>query len=202
MTSRLLNIGHKGVSLTCEEDLLATWEEIEEISENENNCFALYDDGSQPWKIATMSTVSNYAASLCPPLDKPGAPTLLLGGKTMHRISGDDMNPTVDTRNKLASVRISSSSRVLDTCMGLGYTAIGAARLIHGKGDGNGPKAAGYVHTFEVDTASLEMSAYNPHSQALFDQSLPLTIAHGDVTKMLLTTPSESYDVIIHDPPA
>ncbi|RYY75835.1 hypothetical protein EON63_19160, partial [archaeon] len=83
MTKRPLVLTPSGVALSCEQDLLTTWDEVEEISESTNNCFALYDDGSQPWKVATMSTVSNYAASLCPPLDKPGAPTLLLGGKTV-----------------------------------------------------------------------------------------------------------------------
>jgi len=65
------------------------------------------------------------------------APTLLLGGFTMHRISGENVNPYVDTEAKLASINPSyfhGDSKVLDTCMGLGYTCIGAARRIAAAG--------------------------------------------------------------------
>ena len=60
--------------------LLATWEEISEIAEKEKqSCFALYDDGSQPWKISTLSKKTGNPASLCAPLERTGAPTLVLG---------------------------------------------------------------------------------------------------------------------------
>ena len=38
----------------------------------------------------------------------------------MHRIAGDDMNPTVDTAAKLSCFRFFPGANVLDTCMGLG----------------------------------------------------------------------------------
>ena len=38
----------------------------------------------------------------------------------MHRIAGDDMNPTVDTAAKLSCFRFFAGASVLDTCMGLG----------------------------------------------------------------------------------
>ena len=50
----------------------------------------------------------------------------------MHRIVGDSMNPYVDTINKLESIPIFRGARVLDTCCGLGYTAITAAKRVSG----------------------------------------------------------------------
>ena len=46
------------------------------------------------------------------------------------------MNPLIDTEAKLASIKplyFHSGANILDTCMGLGYTCIGAARKL-GKG--------------------------------------------------------------------
>ena len=53
-----------------------------------------------------------------------GAPTLLIAGFPMHRIKNID--PHRDTLNKIKAAR--PSGQVLDTSMGLGYTAIQAAR--------------------------------------------------------------------------
>jgi len=42
------------------------------------------------------------------------------GGFTMHRIAGDNVNPMMDTMNKIAAINITPHSKILDTCMGLG----------------------------------------------------------------------------------
>lgn len=189
----------EGIALSEDTDkLLITWEELSDIADKKVGCHALYDDGSEPWQIKTFSDTTNIAASLCPPLDSPGAPTLLLGGFTMHRISGDNVNPMVDTANKMSAVRINPSHKILDTCMGLGYTAIAAATQVKSS-------SGGQVLTCEVDTASLEMASYNPWSKPLFDDSLPLSVIHSDVTSILSTdkyVANGELDIIIHDPPA
>ena len=81
---------------------------------------------------------------------------MVLGGFTMHRIAGDGMNPTVDTAAKISAVSsaLFPGASVLDTCCGLGYTAIGAAEKVGGNGR---------VVSIELDEASLEVSA--PHSE-------------------------------------
>lgn len=48
--------------------LLATWDELEHILNKKNGCYALFDDGSKPWHISTISKTTNIPASLCPPL--------------------------------------------------------------------------------------------------------------------------------------
>jgi predicted methyltransferase len=116
-----------------------------------------------------------------------------MGGFTMHRLSGDDMNPFEDTANKIRAVNIRRGDRVLDTCMGLGYTAIGAAQKTGQEG---------HVTTIEYDDASVEMCAYNPWSQALFDGSMPIEMLRGDSCELLHKFPSNYFNHIIHDPPA
>lgn len=85
---------------------------------------------------------------------------------------------------QLAAVPLFPGAVVLDTCMGLGYTAQGAAKRVLGsasstsssssagsgsssRGDTSNPSGAtvGRVVTIEYDEASIEMSAHNPWSQ-------------------------------------
>jgi predicted methyltransferase len=183
----------EGVRLAASRALLATWDELKKISKKESRCYALYDDGSAPWHVTTMSATTNIPASLCPPLHEQGSPTIILGGFTMHRLSGDDMNPLEDTANKVRAVNIRRGDRVLDTCMGLGYTAIGAAQKTGQEG---------HVTTIEYDDASVEMCAHNPWSQALFDGSLPIEMLRGDSCELIQKFPSNYFNHIIHDPPA
>ena len=60
-------------------ELLVTWDELESIYNKKNGCYAIYDDGSKPWHITTISKSSSIPASLCPPLAESGAPTMVLG---------------------------------------------------------------------------------------------------------------------------
>lgn len=169
-TKTVVHLTEEGVAID-RNNLVMTWDEVKSIAKK-TTCFALYDDGSKPWQISTISPNTGIPASLTPPLDGPGAPTLLLGGFTMHRIAGENVNPTLDTEAKMASVRINRGNRVLDTCMGLGYTAIQAAELVGQDGS---------VVTIEYDQASLEVASYNPWSQGLFDGTLNIEIREGTV---------------------
>lgn len=115
---------------------------------------------------------------------------MVLGGFTMHRISGEGMNPTVDTEAKLSCLTTFRGAKVLDTCCGLGYTATAVAKRVDNhitdtkkafktkSSIGNKKQSTefGHVTTIEYDEASLEMCAHNPHSQGLFDGSLPITV--------------------------
>lgn len=61
--------------------LLASWDEIDFIAKKEQGCFALYNDGSKPWHVSALSQTTGIPASLCPPLEESGAPTMILGGE-------------------------------------------------------------------------------------------------------------------------
>ena len=60
-------------------NLLATWDELEVIQKKKSGCYSLYDDGSKPFHITTLSETTGIPASLYPPLQDTGAPTIILG---------------------------------------------------------------------------------------------------------------------------
>jgi hypothetical protein len=53
-------------------NLVITWDELEFIVKKNKGCYALYDDGSKPWLISTMSIKTGFPLSLCPPLESSG----------------------------------------------------------------------------------------------------------------------------------
>ena len=177
-----------------EGNLLASIDEITEIARKKQGVHALFNDGSAPWKISTLSDNTDKPASLAPPLDETGKPTMVLGGFTMHRIVGDQVNPTTDTEAKLSAVKLFKGAKVLDTCCGLGYTAILAARRVG---------ESGRVITIELDEASIEMCASNPWSKPLFDGSLShLEVIQGNSCELVHCFEQGAFDAIVHDPPA
>ncbi len=75
---------------------------------------------------------------------------------------------------------------VLDTCMGLGYTAIAAA------------KYAQKVITCEISSAVLQLAKWNPFSSDLFTGNIE--IKQGDISS-LINGFDKIFDIVIHDPP-
>ena len=115
-----------------------------------------------------------------------GAPTLEIDGIRMHRTKGT--TPDMDTQDKLKLLGLNSGF-VLDTCMGLGYTAIEAHR-----------RGAARVVTVEYDPNVLLISLINPWSSTLFSSDSIHKII-GDSFNVVDAFPSRMFDYIIHDPP-
>lgn len=160
------------------------WAALEEVAASETACFAVDDDGGVIARIGQFSAALSRHYSLFP---TTSAPTLLIGGFSMHRIKGTD--PLRDT---LAKVRAAAPlrGRVLDTSTGLGYTAIEAAKS---------PQVEEVV-TIEIDPTTLAIARQNPWSRALFaDPKIRQLI--GDAYDLLPGLPDESFTRIIHDPP-
>ena len=171
-------LGPEGLFLPNGEHL--DWGAIDEITGSENGCFAI--QGGQPKKIQVFSATTNRLCSLMP---TAGAPTMLVGGFTMHRIK--DCDPYQDALAKVQAIA-PIRGQVLDTATGLGYTAIEAART------------AVQVHTIELDPGAQEIARQNPWSQALFNH--PAITQHlGDSDELVETFPEGMFDRIIHDPP-
>eukprot|EP01041_Mallomonas_annulata_P002928 gene2928-5753_t len=197
-------------------NVMTTWSELGEIMDKaekgQPGCYSLYDDGCKPWRISVVSPTTGIPAYLCPQLEKSGAPTMVLGGFTMHRIAGENMDPMVDTLDKINSLNPMEGHSVLDTCMGLGYTAIESAHRVSGRDrhrdrggslyGSSSSSSGGKVITIEYDDASVDMCKSNPWSQGLFDGSLPIEILRGDACDIIQTLPDASFDGIVHDPPA
>ncbi len=131
-------------------------------------------------------TIRNEGIYKLKPIGKDMAPTLEINGIHMHRIVGT--TPWLDSLNKVKRARIRRNSRVLDTCMGLGYTAIHS--LFRG---------ASQVITVEIDPNVIEIAKHNPWSKYLeFDRVI---IINNDVTKVIDYFDENYFDRIIHDPP-
>ncbi|MFP4056111.1 MAG: hypothetical protein ACLF0G_04510 [Candidatus Brocadiia bacterium] len=114
------------------------------------------------------------------------APTLEMSGVKMHRTEG--CCPYTQAELIVRSV-VTTGDRFLDTCGGLGYTAIWAARL-----------GAERVVSVEYDLDVLELARLNPWSEEYFFDSR-IDVIPEDVTDYLASQPSGSFDSAVHDPP-
>jgi len=110
-------------------------------------------------------------------------PTLEINGIHMHRIK--DVDPMSDTIAKVRTLGKISGMKVLDTCTGLGYTAI----LAYRKG--------ATVMTIEKDPNVLSLAEVNPWSHDLEK----IIIVLADSSKIVKKLPSSYFDAVIHDPP-
>ena len=117
---------------------------------------------------------------------EPGPPTLLVNGIVMHRVRGG-WDPLRDARVKISLLRPRPGDTVLDTCMGLGYTAIAAARR------------GAQVITVEISRPVLALAEYNPYSKGLLSRNIH--ILNADVRVVAERLPSSFFDRVMHDPP-
>lgn len=161
-------------------DITLPVEVVEEIARDRNACFPV--EKGKAKKIQMFSEHANLFYSLLP---TDSAPTLMISGVPMHRVH--HANPYLDTQSKLKALgRI--SGHVLDTCTGLGHTAIRAAM-----------KAASVV-TVELDPVVLELARLNPWSRQLFDNP-KIHKNIGDIVEEIEDIGNDVFSSIIHDPP-
>lgn len=114
-------------------------------------------------------------------------PTLEISGIHMHRIKHID--PKTDTKLKLRALG-KIYGIVLDTCTGLGYTAILAAKKIDVK----------KVISIEKDENVIEIAKQNPFSKELFENP-KIELIVGDVFFEIKKFDDNYFNFIIHDPP-
>lgn len=171
-----------------------TWDELKKMSKKgRSGAFEVYNDGeSEPQRISAVSDETGLVSSLIP-VCRSGAPTLVLSGFTMHRVS-KGVDPYADTRAKLQAFSGALRGRVLDICTGLGYTALHAAR----------EESVSNVVTVERDAMVYDMIQRNPWSRELVAQAQQgrVTPVKGDAEQVVSGFNDETFDVVIHDPPA
>lgn len=114
-----------------------------------------------------------------------GAPTLEIDGIHMHRVSR--ITPDQDARMKVRALGSMKCSRVLDTCTGLGYTAIESLEA-----------GACGVLTIERDPDVLHVARFNPWSRGLSDPRIQVVL--GDCAELIKKKRS-FFDFVVHDPP-
>lgn len=114
-------------------------------------------------------------------------PILEIDGVRMHLVC--NFNTPLDYSKEVVDrLRIKRCDAVLDTCMGLGYTAIAAAMK------------SGSVVTCELNNAVVALAKWNPWSNGLFSSG-NIKMIYGDVAHKIKGFREKSFDVIIHDPP-
>lgn len=119
-----------------------------------------------------------------------GVPVLEIDGLRMHLVK-DFKTPLDYSKQVVKALRIPSSRKaeVLDTCMGLGYTAIEAG------------KKAKLVVTCEVSEAVITLAQWNPFSDALFQEGGNILVMKGSIADLIKDFEDGMFSFVIHDPP-
>jgi len=114
-------------------------------------------------------------------------PTVEISGMRMHMVKHEsDLDKF--SKRVINHLLISGSDLVLDTCMGLGYSAMKSS------------EKAKRVITCERSTAVYELAKENPYSTKLFDNK-KIEIVIEPIQDYLKRT-DEKFNVIVHDPPS
>ena len=176
-TNRTFEIIYDGDSFIFPDGTRVEKAVIERIAKDDSSVYFLKGGGVYKAAIA-----GEHFYKLVPTIP----PTIEINGIRMHRTK--EVNPLQDTRNKVNAVKPREGETVLDTCMGLGYTAIEAS------------KRGAYVITVEKDPNVIELARINPWSRELFTGGR-VQVIQGDSFEVVKRFKPESFDAIIHDPP-
>jgi predicted methyltransferase len=134
--------------------------------------------------VELFSTETNLYYKLKPTSNWP---TLTLSAVPMHRFK--HMGPKEDTESKIKEIK-PVKGIVLDTCCGLGYTAIMESQ----------EKDCERVDCFERDKNVLAIAKYNPYSNELFT-SKKINLKLESIFEAIKKIHNNYYDAVIHDPP-
>lgn len=150
------------------------------VARREQAVFAVSPDGVD--KVIRYSEQTRLTYKLRPTSDWPA---LEISGILMHRIMAT--TPESDARAKVALLAPVHGA-VLETCTGLGYTAILSAA------------SARSVTAIEKDPNVLALAKLNPHSQELFENP-KITLISADAARAVGDFAPASFDIVNHDPP-
>ena len=175
LTTEEVRLGKAGVLLRGQR---VKWDWLDRASRRERDVSV-----AKRGRLRSVSLKGEHFYKLVP--CPGGAPTLEIDGIHMHRVSR--ITPDQDARMKIGALGFMKCSRVLDTCTGLGYTAIesveaGACRVV----------------TVERDPNVLYVARFNPWSRGLSDPRIQ--VVAGDCAEVIKKRRS-FFDFIVHDPP-
>ena len=175
-----VDFGQREVSVIRQGNKAILEDEISlDLEEDLKDKFCYLVDAEGVRKITFFSDHTNKFYKLVP---TPDWPTISISSVPMHRL----MSPKKDTQNKINFLK--PRGYVLDTCMGLGYTAILAA--------GEAKK----VITFEKDENVYTLAQLNPLSRRLFSAE-NIEIKRANIALEIKELENDCFDCIIHDPP-
>jgi len=163
--------------LILDNDAFIDMKKLESISSFENKIFIFQNNELIPIEIR-----SDAYYKLVP---TDSAPTLEINGIKMHR--SKDIDPLTDARLKAQRV-VRAKDQVLDTCGGLGYSALFALKA-----------GAKKVISTEKSLAVINIRNLNPWLKISSDKRLELI--HTDITKEIDGFENGMFNAVIHDPP-
>ncbi|WP_457743098.1 class I SAM-dependent methyltransferase [Thermococcus sp.] len=175
-TNRTWEIAREGDEFIFPDGTRVSKALIERIARDENSVYFIKNG------VYKAAIAGEHFYKLVPTIP----PTIEINGIRMHRTKGT--NPLHDTKSKVNAVKPKEGETILDTCMGLGYTAIEAA------------KRGAYVITIEKDPNVIELAKINPWSRELFTGGR-IQVIQGDAFEVVKKFNDETFDAIIHDPP-
>lgn len=174
LTTTRIELGNREVSLGGR---VFEYSELSEIADRFNGIIKL-DNGS----LHKLEIFSDHFYKLRP---TSFAPTVEIDGVSMHRTEGID--PWEDSRMKVEPV-VKKGDAVLDTCGGLGYTAIWAVKM-----------GAREVLSVEKSESIRTLREENPHSRAFYVPAIKAV--DGDINSVISDFEPGRFNSIIHDPP-
>lgn len=192
----------KGDCLVLDKTLEVDLKDLAPVASSGQKVFALSCDGIVPIEVRA----DGYYKLV--PTDT--VPTLEIDGIKMHR--SKDIDPFVDAREKTKLV-VNLGDYVLDTCGGLGYSALFALKA-----------GAEKVVSTEKSRAVIQIRQQNPWLTAagvggggpvkngsaengLVKNGLAqidlarIELVHADITHYICELSDQSFDAVIHDPP-
>jgi len=180
-----LDLGLSEVSVALGEDHVVLpdrstigFPDLRRVEERENAVF--FSEGGTLYMVAISD---GHFYKLVP---TEGAPTLEVDGIRMHRTKGT--TPDADAGEKIEALKL-RDGRVLDTCTGLGYTALASLE-----------RGAELVVSIELRPEVLHIAEMNPWSRGIFeDRRVHLIL--GDADSILDALPQGFFDYVVHDPP-
>ncbi|MEM3373701.1 MAG: SAM-dependent methyltransferase [Candidatus Woesearchaeota archaeon] len=182
LSNSVVKIDRKESKFIFPDEQVLGLEKIKKIIKKDTICFYIKNNDIFPVSIFSEETNNYYKlvpTGLC------NWPTLEISGIRMHVTK--KYGPKEDTEEKISFIAPCVGA-VLDTCTGLGYTAIMAA------------KTANLVFTIERDKNVIEIEKINPYSKELFTNEKIKRII-GDSFEEIKKFKACYFDRIIHDPP-
>ncbi len=171
-----LDLGRSATRITNELDAVP----LDEVKGD----FVYAWDGKELWKVAVFDN-GLYRLRMM-----KGKPILEIDGLRMHLIK--DFDDVLDySKLVVRGLGVREGDSVLDTCMGLGYTAIEASKKA-GK--------SGKVVTVELSPAVIAMAKWNPWSRELFEGRIEV-VGEKSCYDYVQQAKDGQFDKIMHDPP-
>lgn len=152
--------------------------DLEKVADRGDAVFFPWDEG-----LFQVAISDDHYYKLVP---TEGAPTLEIDGVRMHRTKGT--TPDADAAAKVEVLDV-GGGRVLDTCTGLGYTALESIK-----------RGGELVITVERRPEVLRIAGMNPWSSGLFTDGRVHPLV-GDAYTLVGTFRDGFFDFVVHDPP-